>query len=553
MHIILDTPGGTGLYLSYNIIGWIFTVILISFGLWQIALNKKIYYSPMLIGLTVGCCFLVIPAFYNFEFTDHAIPRLLALIGGLLLLVSLYQFKFSKHEQQQFLWLILIAVLLEASLGIAQLFLFKAGFWGGYKVGISRPHGVFLQPNVMASFMATGIAIAMYLSASFKKSTSDSKPALPARLPTLLIYLVLLLSSFLLVALQSRTGFIGAIVAIILLIPYLYKRNKIQLYRNLFIIFFGVTTALATFKYIEIPKRDQEIYYSAGVRNIIFEVSTDMVLTKPVEGYGYGHFERSFLDHFNEYAIDNPEVGNTIQRLSHPHNEVLYWAVEGGVIALLGFIIFTFTYINLWLRIPITNALALLALVIPILLHSQLEFPFYSSISHYIIFVLLLWFTDAYRQNIDSKECLSIDCNKTFLIRFFALFIPVLFIPFLATSLHTAYLLVEHEKKQYLSLTRLTQIINPIAWQDRLDSAVYANILVSGIADKNPEKLERYLAWGYKRVQYLPRDSVYANMLIILKILNRPEQYQQLLEEAIRTYPHRESWHKKIPQFKIIQ
>jgi hypothetical protein len=42
-------------------------------------------------------------------------------------------------------------------------------------------------------------------------------------------------------------------------------------------------------------------------------------------------------------------------------------------------------------------------------------------------------------------------------------------------------------------------------------------------------------------------------MLIILKILNRPEQYQQLLEEAKRTYPHRESWHKEIPQFKIIQ
>jgi O-antigen polymerase len=47
--------------------------------------------------------------------------------------------------------LILTAVALESCLGLVQYFFFTEGFWGGYKVGISRPHGVFLQPNVMAS------------------------------------------------------------------------------------------------------------------------------------------------------------------------------------------------------------------------------------------------------------------------------------------------------------------------------------------------------------------------------------------------------------------
>lgn len=168
MHIILETPGGTGLYLSFNIIAWLCVVILIALGLWKITVNNKIYYSKMLIGLALGCFCLVVPVFYNFEFTDHAIPRLLALIGGLLLLFSLYQFKFSVREQSQLLWLMLIAVAIETSLGLAQFFIFEEGFWGGYKLGISRPHGVFLQPNVMASFIATGIAIALFLSASCK-------------------------------------------------------------------------------------------------------------------------------------------------------------------------------------------------------------------------------------------------------------------------------------------------------------------------------------------------------------------------------------------------
>ncbi len=49
MHIILDTPGGTGLYLSFNTIAWLFIVTLVALGLWQITLNKRIYYSKMLI------------------------------------------------------------------------------------------------------------------------------------------------------------------------------------------------------------------------------------------------------------------------------------------------------------------------------------------------------------------------------------------------------------------------------------------------------------------------------------------------------------------------
>jgi len=42
MHIVLETPGGTGLYLSFNVFGWLIATILISLGLWQITLNKKL-------------------------------------------------------------------------------------------------------------------------------------------------------------------------------------------------------------------------------------------------------------------------------------------------------------------------------------------------------------------------------------------------------------------------------------------------------------------------------------------------------------------------------
>lgn len=533
MHIILDTPGGTGLYLSFNIIAWLFVVILIALGLWQITLNKKIVYSKMLVWLSIGCLLLCVPAFYSFEFTDHAIPRILALTGGLLLLFCLYQFPVNQLEKYQLLILILIAVALQSCLGLAQYFLFEEGFWGGYKVGISRPHGVFLQPNVMASFMATGLAIALFISAKSTLITSRFFTPLKG-----LIYFTLFSTSFLLVVLQSRTGHLSTLLVLALIFPYLYQKSRKQLTINLVIVTLAVITAVVSFKYSDIAKRGSDTYQSIGSRSVIYEVSIDMVNAKPLLGYGYGGFERSFIDHFNQYAIEHPEVGKTIQRLSHPHNELLFWVIEGGIIALLAFMIFTAAYITIWLNISRRKALALFALLLPILLHSQLEFPFYSSVSHFLVFLLILWLTDTD----NPKNSLSFNCTNTFLIRFIALLIPAIFVPFLATSLHTANILVEHEKNGYQSIEKLNDIINPIAWQNRLDAAVYAHILVSGLTERDSEKLERYVVWGLQRIKYMPRESVYANLLLALNILNKNAEHQQLLIEARQTYPQRENW-----------
>ena len=544
MHIILDTPGGTGLYLSYNIIAWLITVILISLGLWQITINRKIFFSKILVFLFTGYLFLLIPFLYSFEFTDHAIPRILALAGGLLLLFSFYQFNFTNRDKIQFLWLILAAVALEALLGLTQFFLFEEGFWGGYKLGVSRPHGVFLQPNVMASFMATGLAISLFLSVNLAKLSSKSSVSF-TKCARPLLYFGLFASSFLLVTLQSRTGHIGGIVAIILLIPHLIQKAPKQLGINLFVIFIGISSALISLSNSNTPIRDSNIYQSVGARDVIFEVSADMIKTKPLMGYGYGHFERSFLEHFNQYAKTNPDVGRTIERLSHPHNEVLYWAIEGGSLAILSFIIFTVAYISQWLKIPRPNAFALLALIFPILLHSQLEFPFYSSVSHFIIFLILLWFTDTYTRVPKKHKQLNIECNKSFLIRFISVLIPAIFIPFLVTSLHTASVLVEYEENRHNLPNKLTEIINPIAWQSRLDSAVYSQVLLSGIANRDSDKLKKYINWGLKRIRHKPRVSLYKNILLALRVTGNKKAYDILLNEANLTYPHQKIWHNK--------
>ena len=545
MHIILDTPGGTGLYLSYNIIAWLFVTVFISLGLWQVALNQKIYYSKMLLWASLGCIFLVIPAFYRFEFTDHAIPRILALLAGLLFLFSLYQFKVTKKHSLQLLLLILVSVAIEAVFGLIQFFVLVAGDWGGYIIGKSRPHGVFLQPNVMASFMATGLAIALYLSTKIQHFSQQ-------KLLKYFLYFCLFASSFLLVLLQSRAGQTGAVAALLMLSLYLYQKSKRQLALNLLIVTFSAAIAVSCLNNSELPQRGTEIYQSAGPRAEIFTVSLDMIKTKPIVGYGYGGFERSFIDHFNEYAQQHPEIGNTIKKLSHPHNEIFLWVIEGGIIAFIGLLLFAFGYLTTFTHIRLPKALACTALILPIFLHSQLEFPFYSSVSHWFVFLIMLWLADYAANegkvinncNTSPADWAAISCEKTFLIRFLALFIPAIFIPFLVTSMHTASILVEHEKSGFQSVDKLQNIINPIAWQSRLDAAVYAHILIAGVKSKDNEKLEAYIAWALQRIRHKPRVGLYKNILLTMKILAKEQQYQQLLIEAKNTYPQITDWHK---------
>lgn len=537
MHIVLETPGGTGLYLSFNVFGWIIATILISLALWQVTIKKALITSFLQLYSLMGFICLCIPMFYGSEFSDHAIPRLLGLAGGLLILFSLYQFDELKQNPQQLLWWILFAIAIQACFGLIQYFFLQPDDWAGYKPSVNRPHGSFLQPNVMASFMATGIAISLYLSINVKRSAIG-------KYQNLFCYFCLFFTTFLVVILQSRTGHLASIAIITFISPFLFLKNRKRLTSNLLVISIAVITALVSFNNSSTFSRGEENYQKAGSRPDTYIITTQMIINKPLLGAGYGHYQRDFLDTYNNYVLNNPQFGNAQQRMGHPHNEVLYWVSEGGVAALLGMIFFFIAYMNSWLKIStkLAKRLAILGLITPLLLHSQLEFPFYSSVSHWFIFIVLLWYTDTYSESKKIQYAL----NNTFLLRFIAILLPVIFVPFLVTTLHTANIIVEHEKHRYQNVERLLDIVNPIAWQDRLDVHIYARTLVMGLREKNPKAIQRYINWGLKRVRYAPRRSVYSNILLCLNILQQNEEYQRVLKEAQQTYPLVKEWGRNI-------
>ncbi|MDF5490869.1 pilin glycosylation ligase domain-containing protein, partial [Vibrio parahaemolyticus] len=184
---------------------------------YHLAGNQALRYSKLTIGLLVSCVILSIPLFYSTTNYELSLGRMLGLWAGMAFFILLQQFSFSNKHKQRLLWLVVLAVVIEACLGYYQYLWLKADNWMGYDTLSNRPYGIFQQPNVMASFLATGLVIASYLLArqpyKYDRKLSD----------VYLLYAVPVLTLPLIVALASRTGWLASVIAVLLVIPYMYR------------------------------------------------------------------------------------------------------------------------------------------------------------------------------------------------------------------------------------------------------------------------------------------------------------------------------------------
>lgn len=457
-------------------------------------------------------------------------PRLLGLFAGLLFLFGLYQWRFKRLQRDRLLYLVLIAIAMEAALGLVQFYLLTPGNWIGYDTNANRPYGIFQQPNVMATFMATGIALAIWLELRREGG----------RLLIALRYGVILSAALLLVVLQSRVGQLGGLLALFLLMPQLHRQRL--LWRISCLVILAVAIGLLSQYLMTGAKRGLEIYQSGGMRSIYWPYAAKLIAQAPWSGWGYGSFESIFLHHYMADRALNPSMAQIEYNLDHPHNEFLYWAVEGGISPMVGIVIMGGALLWRLAKVRWVNAMALLALVTPILLHTQTEYPFYHAIVLWWLLLTLIYVVDS-----EIEETCPVRCGRSswwdmgyrpwLLLRFIAIAIPLLVVPFMLTALHTAWVVTKYERGGYKEPTLLLEIINPMAWLTRVEFDVNAVRLMVGLQTDNKAELEAYLEWGQAFVRHTPRANIYANMVIALNALGRKEAANAMRLEALKLYP----------------
>ena len=527
MHFFMHNQGGAGLYLPFNMVGWAFVAVLISFGLWHLTVIKQLTFPRALFWYLSGFVILLLP-FLNplAEWNAIAQPRFLAIGAGLLVYFALSQFQFSEKQRHVLLYLLLGAVAVEAVFGLIQFFLLKDGNWVGYNVKINRPYGIFQKDSVFSSFLAAGLAISLYLQ-RWDEAVQTS------RWRQVLLSVILVSVPLLLIQIQSRAGNYSAILVVLCMLPILWFYNRRIFWWSVVLLSIGFSIGLL----VHTSVRSADSYVlTSGFRKLYWSHLLTMLPQSPWLGHGYGSFEYTFLHDF--YAPEHITPGMSLmeENLDHPHNEILFWLHKGGIVAVLGLIVFAAGYLrSIFKCTGWAKRISLLVLVLPLLFHSMVEYPFYHSVAHFFFFIIFLWLADA-----ESGQQKIIACNYWFLARFVAILIPLVVVPFMLTGLQTAYVLTKYDRMKDKNPQMLEQIINPLPWMMMYEFQMRSVQLTFSAAMHDKAGLESYVVWAKEFLHNTPRAVVYGRLAYVLQLLNDKEQAQFWLDEGKRLFPRDE-------------
>ena len=527
MHYFQPNPGGAGLELSFNAAVWIPFSFAISIGLLEIC-RQQIYRYSHLTLLLFGCCVLLtIPVFYPNADAEATFNRLFTLWAGFLFFVSLQQFVFTHQQRQRLLWFILIGVLIEAIFAWYQYLWIPANNPIGYNVIANRPYGIFQQPNVMASFLATGLVISTYLLARvplYRGKWSWQH---------LILLMTPVLTIPILVVLNSRTGWLGATISLVLILPYLRRFAAKQTQRLwLLMIALGLCLAWNIASTEHWSPRGESVSLESP-REIHFPQAYDMFTTKPLTGYGYGKFEVAYITQTALWHNEDPIQPAGIPSLDHPHNELLYWAVEGGIIPLLGLILAALAVLISIKKAPNGTQLALMGLFFPIVLHTQLEYPFYHSLVHWIIFIILIFWVD----NLTTKYH-RYQTPYILTLKISAIALPIMISSFMITTLYSGWLLTKFETTRPVDINYLVKVNNPWSWKNRFDWDLQLTQLQIGIGNDKPQLIEDYISWAIEKAKIWPRPALYQNLILAYEAVGKKDQAAQIKNEALFLFPN---------------
>ncbi|MEL7290767.1 MAG: Wzy polymerase domain-containing protein [Pseudomonadota bacterium] len=530
MHVFTPNPGGAGLALSFNTTTWLALSVSLGIGLYQLGRDAVLRYNKLTIGLFICCVMLTIPLFYVGSDLALASSRLIGLWAGYLLFVVLQQIRFSNKQKQRLLWFITIAVFIQSLFGWVQFLWLEPNNLFGYDTSINRPYGIFQQPNVMASFLATGLGLSGYLLArhpiKYQRKVSE----------VALLYLMPLMTIPLLVVLASRTGWLGATLTVLLLLHYLYRfATKKRFWGWVGSVLLGIAIgfSLSALSSQQGDLISQKAHLESP-RQYTLPQAIDMLIEKPFTGYGYGRFEPEYIVYTARQHQLNADYPPGLPAMDHPHNELLYWGVEGGLLPLLAIILAAMFVLARLFQAKKGTRLAMFALFVPIVLHSQLEYPFYHSAIHWLTFVILLYWVD---QRASRYRSLSLSMLSKTSLRIVSLLLPIVTSIYMLTALHSNYVLTQFERSHPKQPEILNRVSNATAWQDRFDWDIYSTYLFIGLSQQQSQYIQPYIDWSLSIIKDKPRPAFYNNLILAYLAMGDNVKAEQIRTEAQFLFP----------------
>ena len=521
-----QSPGGEGLFIPYNNVSWIFAIIVICAASFQIFIKKQISLPRYWLAIAALPLGLLISGFIVGVFAPTQwLFRIGYVLAGFLFFISLFQFNLSRRQIENICFTL-------CGIAIIHSFIAYTPIPGWYITSLlpqtitDAPLSIFQQVNVHASYLTTSLFIALFL---------GTCPSIRQRSVFLKALLLLCIFSTitLLLAIGSRTTLVACSVSLPLMLIARFSQFKALKYWSLLMLI-AMLAGAAGGNYMSngFERYQTKLQKETGhARTYIYDLSWQIFKEKPLFGYGLGSFEKVF----QEAKIDYPESAKLgLQRYSHPHNELLFWLIESGIISLIGILVAAMATLVAVFQTSWKRALLYISLIFPISFHTQVELPFYHSAALWFLWLTLLYICHCHKVSTFQVK-LSTTGNRFF--TFTTLSVSSLIIGFFLHSIISLFGVVEFMRTPKIKYASLEAGRNNLYFQDVSHILFYTTVLYQSIAVGDKKHIDEYIAWANRYLELTPATNTYKDLALAYAFKGENDNAVKTAQKAFAIYP----------------
>lgn len=532
VHIPWPNRGDYGMNLPMNLLSWS-AICLQALIIWLLLKADKLRLTPTFLLLLAGAILFTLPLLWSpHAGLSIALPRIVGIWGGVLIYLALVQQPVREKDIVALFYLLASAAIIETAISLAGFYCPEilpfplkdlAVNYKGYAPGI------FQQLNVTASFLATGLLALLFLLADKRRTLLNPRTEL-VRLAVLSTSLLVISAT--LVLFHSRIGWLGGVCGMIcasLLFGHHSFRDRTTLYRRFLIVILPIAGCIMGSQLLNQSISDSLIHESSThQRYLTLEYTLRMILIHPWQGWGMGMFESTYQHFMATLPFANPNR----EMMQHPHNETLFIWWEGGAVALMGGLSVFMGWISLFRRRKNVWQWAALLTTLPILLHTQVEFPLYYSVAHFFAILLLMSAADG-----RHSRCQVPLRPLRPVLAALSVYGIVLSLQLFRTSIT----LGNFETGRLEAPDSIAQLDVPWLMQQRWQRALSQLHLLHYNQSGDLAELKRYVGENAQWITLHMEEDAYNDQIAILAFLRRDQEAQTLKEYAQRLMP----WDKR--------
>jgi O-antigen polymerase len=519
---IQENLGGRGLELTFNLAIWPVAVLIICCALFLVTIRREAQlprYATLFVAVPVV---IILSSFITgMSQPSEFFFREVYVLCGLFFFFALFQFKLSQRQLEWVLLAVALSSLPHGVIGVLQIHapITQLAWFPSFTREI--PYGVFQQINVQISFLATAIAILFYLL---------SRPIanrLHWSVSALVVFLVGI-NTHILVYSGSRVGLLSLVLSLLLLMTIRYKqlsKNKLKV----LLVIIAMMTGLFFGKDGMVRSFEKSMNLTQGVsreaRVNMYRIAFELVVQKPVQGHGVGNFLRVWNLQTADYFSRNPDA-TLPPYTEHPHNELVFWIIEGGIVIIGGILAALVAVILGLIRCGPKRAAGYVAMLLPITIHASL---------HWFLWLFLIFVVMRHQQ---VKHWLSLTIAGARLIQITSV-----------TLLLGCWYFLYHSDKAQTDITNfirqkpsdtpyLEVALNNYYFRPYAEELAMRNRLYSGINSSNNALVQQYIDWVAQRISVSPELKLFEDLITAYDYQKNQRAKCEIIYLGLSMYPY---------------